>query len=128
MKYRAYSVKLNNGLETFGLLPLSKECNIVDGKFFLESNTLLLISENETEKFDLIEKFDDYGDFKINPKNGKNQVERLRVVNPYNYQLSGDDVIWFLDEFVVNAEFAKNIVYSSKLKIDTPSLITTDVN
>lgn len=127
MKYRAFSVKLNNGLETFKLMPLSKDCLFVDGVFFLENNTLMLVSEKTVEKFDLIEKFNPDGSMTTSKRGGP-EVERLRCDNPYNYQLQGEDLKWFIEEYVQNPEFASNIVIANKLKIETPQLITTDVN
>jgi hypothetical protein len=129
MKYRAFKIKLNNGLETFGLLPLSKECNIVDGRYFVETNTLLLVSEKDTEKFDLVERFKSSGEYeeaKNKMGNTVTAVERLRVQTPYNYQLVGDDVEWFVKEYVSNSDFALEIINLNKLKIEKPQLITTE--
>lgn len=128
MNYRAFKVKLNNGLETFKLLPLSKDCVFVDGVFFLENNSLLLVSSVVSEKFDLIEKFNPDGTFKISSKTNKPEVERLRTENPYNYQLVGEDLEWFIKTYVSNSEDALAIVAANKLKIETPSLITTELN
>jgi hypothetical protein len=129
MKYRAFKIKLNNGLESFGLLPLNKECTIVDGRYFLETNTLLLVSEKDTEKFDLVEKFKSSGEYeeaKNKVGNTVTAVERLRMQLPYNYQLVGDDVEWFVKEYVSNSDFALEIINLNKLKIEKPQLITTE--
>ena len=109
MKYRAYKLLLNNGNETFRLMPLNRECIFVEGLFFNEINKLVLINEKSSEKFDLIEKFNPDGSMKLT-KNNQPEVERLRVSKEYVYELMGDDLKWFIDEYVVNKDYAHSIV------------------
>lgn len=122
MKYRAYRVELNNGMETFRLMPLSKDCVFTEGLFMVEVNKLVLISEKTSEKFNLIEKFNPDGTMKM-LKSGSPEVERLKVQMEVTYELGGNDLEWFINNYIQNSDFALEIVNKHKLQIEESKLI-----
>lgn len=101
--YYAYKAPGANDLDTMYLLPISKDALYPEGRYFVQSNYLVLLSEKSREAFDLIEKFNDDGEYDLNKRTGRPKKERLRVQNNFNYQLTGEDLEWFVNEFVINA-------------------------
>lgn len=115
-QYRVFSVEMENGMKSFQLLPLSKEALFVEGKFFPSSNVLVLLHSHQKEVFDLIEKFDADGQIDISKKTNRAKLERMRTLVNVNYQLSGEDITWFIDNFCENAEVAHEVINSHKVK------------
>lgn len=115
-QYYAYLVEYENGMKSFQLLPLTNEAVYVEGKFFPSSERLVLIHPHQKEVFDLIEKFDEEGNMKFTKRGNAPQKERLRTLVNVNHQLGGEDINWFLDTYVENADFAKDIMEQAKLK------------
>lgn len=119
--YYAYSSLLENGIETFSLLPISKDALYVEGKFFPMSEKLVLVHPHQKEVFDLIEKFDSDGNMEFVRGTKVPKRERLRVNNNVNHQLGGKDIEWFINNYVINSEFAKEILEKSKIKLTLPN-------
>lgn len=115
-QYYAYEVEYQNGLKSFQLLPLSKEALFVEGKYFPESNRLVMIHPETKEVFDLIEKFDEEGIVKISKRTNRPQVERVRTLVHINHQMNPEDSKWFLENFVENAEMALALMEQHKMK------------
>ena len=106
-----YGFKSTSGdMETFQLLPLTKEAIFVEGKYFPGSKVLVLLHPDTKEVFDLVEKFTPEGTFEISTRTGKAKVERVRIQSNYNYQLAGEDVTWFINTYVENSEQVLNII------------------
>jgi hypothetical protein len=123
--YYAYSVDLENGQSSFSLIPLTKEAVYVEGKFFPQSERLVMVSPVSKEVFDLIEKFDDDGNMQFVRGTQVPKRERLRLNNNVNHQLKGSDILWFLENYVENAQFAKDIIDKSKLKLQPAANMET---
>ena len=126
--YYAYKAKSRNGLDTLCIMPISKEAFYSEGQYFPESNVLVLLSPQTREVFDLIEKFKEDGEPDKTSK-GAPKVERLRVQNNFNYQLVGNDIKWFADNFVVNNEDLIALVNQYQIKsIATPLILPNEEN
>lgn len=126
-QYYAFGAKQGD-LDTFEIMPLESNTPFMHGKFFPSSGTLVLISPLQREVFDLIEKFKDDGSFEISAKSGKPKVERIRMQNNVDYQLKGNDIGFFIHNFVENAQFALEIVNKYKLTniVQTPLIVAPD--
>lgn len=120
-QYYVFPVEMDNGLKSFHLLPLSKEALFVEGKFFPNSNVLVLLHSHQKEVFDLIEKFDGDGLIEISKKTSKPKLERLRTSVNVNFQLPVESAKWFVDNFCENPEVAHEILEAHTVKLIQPA-------
>lgn len=93
----------------FQLVPVLKEAVYAAGFYSPEDNSLHLQSTVSYQDFKFVAKIDEYG--AAITKHGKQQVERRTIDHNYQFQLTGDDITWFIDSFVENATDAKEWIH-----------------
>lgn len=110
MKYIAfvYQTRTKEPKETYGLMPLSRDCSIQSGYYNFETEELVLSSVNTVTNLEFVEKVDDFGKPKFNNK-GDAFLERRNVVKPLEFRLSKGEKELFIIENVINKTLCLDI-------------------
>ena len=114
--YYAYKTAGTSGMDTMGLMPISKDAVYIEGKLFERQNVLVLVSSTAKEAFDLIDKFDEDGQILMSNKTRRPKQERLRVQVNFNHQLVGTDIEWFANNYIENSEEFLKVYEGFKIK------------
>jgi hypothetical protein len=101
-----HAIKKEQG---FQLIPITTDVPYVVADYSDLDNSLLLQSVHSYEDFRFTAKMDDFGKpvFGIGKDQKSQKVERWIMNIKYQFELKGDDILWFLDTFTDNPEVAK---------------------
>lgn len=114
-----------NSIETFKMIPLTKDCPYNECIFDPITKALAIVSKEKKAGYHMIPKIDDQGDLipakKTRANGGKFQEQRVTIDTYYEYYINTkQDIGFFLDTFVVNIEslsLAESILEKAFLEV-----------
>lgn len=90
---------------SYCLLPLSEDAVYVDGMYYPDQKFLLLLSKVTKERYQMIPKIDDYGLPQSDKMSRRQKQDRIKMQMNYEHYISTiEDIKWFAQEFVENAD------------------------
>jgi hypothetical protein len=121
-------------MDTFKLMPITNECPFAEVLYHKETDLLVVISKHQQEKFEMIPRLDDNGDYmmvKSPRKNGKPwKEERRHLKLPHEYYIADrkeqEDFIkaWAINsdsfDYLKHLDEKKNEIIT---KIEKPALV-----
>jgi hypothetical protein len=106
-KYYIFEYEVN-GMPTFGMFPLGKECSMQTSYYNPLSDELVLVSKDVMQELKFVEKYDEFGN-KQSSK-GKPLYERRTLDTNLNFRLSKGEMFKFLDEFAYNPDVVNSVL------------------
>lgn len=119
--------QMENGKKSFGLVPISNDCNFLEARFSLEHKVLTVMTKVPMKEFKLLPKLDTNGNPKASKVNKEGiSYERIIIDSFYSFQVTErkdiETLVNTLDSTVTTKDLEKYFVVEEKKKDESPTL------